>query len=130
MLIILIIHIIFYYDQNISLIFMRKMNPKSGCDICLDYFTAQRQYTVVQRYVHLWNNYLYIIILSIESGLNKTINMKHCKLFSLQFYPYYQQNLIKKFQAWKAYILIFVICNNLKKNLMLKPFFISKLQCI
>ena len=32
-LIILIIHIIVSYDQNISLIFYAKMDPISGCDI-------------------------------------------------------------------------------------------------
>ena len=49
-LIILIIHIIVSFDQNISLIyFMWKMDPMSGFYIRRVYITAQRQYTAVQK---------------------------------------------------------------------------------
>ena len=58
-LIILIIHIIFSYDQNISLIFfMWKMDPMSGFDIRLVFTLPPRDSTLqYKRCVHLWNNF-------------------------------------------------------------------------
>ena len=44
---ILIINIIVFFHQNISLIFLWKMGPK--CHSYFVYFTAQRQYTAVQK---------------------------------------------------------------------------------
>jgi len=60
----LIIHIKVSYDQNISWIFF----VKDGSFVRLQhpscvYITAQRQYTAVQRCVHLWNNFSCIITL-------------------------------------------------------------------
>ena len=55
---ILIIHIIVSYDQNISKIIFVKMDPMSGCKhpSCV-YFSAQRQYTAVQKIRTLLNNF-------------------------------------------------------------------------
>jgi len=51
-----IIHIIVSYDQNISLIFMWKMDPMSGCDR-----DSILQY---KRCEHIWNNFPCIITLT------------------------------------------------------------------
>ena len=63
--IILIIHIIVSYDQNISLIFYVKdgSHVRLWHPSCV-YITAQRQYTAVQGCLHLWNNFPCIITLS------------------------------------------------------------------
>ena len=57
--IILIIHIIVSYDQNISLIFlMWKMDPMSGFDIRLVFILPPRDSTLqYKRCVHFWNNF-------------------------------------------------------------------------
>ena len=63
-LIILIIHITVFYDQNIALIFYVKDGSMSGCDIRLVFTLPPRDSTLqYKRSVHLLNNYLYIIIL-------------------------------------------------------------------
>ena len=62
--IILIIHTIVSYDQNISLIFMWKMDPMLGCDIRLMFTLPPRDSTLqYKRCVHLWNNFPCIITL-------------------------------------------------------------------
>ena len=56
--IILIIHIIVSYDQNISLIFMWKMDPMSGFDIRLVFTLPPRDNALhYKRCVHFWNNF-------------------------------------------------------------------------
>ena len=56
--IILIIHIIVSYDQNISLIFLWKMDPMSSFDIRLVFTLAPRDSTLqYKRCVHFWNNF-------------------------------------------------------------------------
>ena len=57
-----------YYDQNISLMgSIVKMDPMSGCDIRLVFTLPPSDSTLqYKRCVHLWNNYLYIIILWIR----------------------------------------------------------------
>ena len=63
-LIILIIHIIVFYDQNISMIFYVKdgSHVRLWHPSCV-YITAQRQYLQYKRCVHLWNNFPCIITL-------------------------------------------------------------------
>ena len=67
----MIIHIIVSFDQNISLIFMWKMDPmSSGFDIRLVFTLPLRDSTLqYKRYVHLWNNFPCIITL--DQNLNK-----------------------------------------------------------
>ena len=48
---IIVYHIIVFYDQTISLIFLWKMGPK--CHPYFVYITAQRQYTAVQKIIIL-----------------------------------------------------------------------------
>ena len=56
--IILIIHIIISYDQNISLIFMWMMDPMSGFDIRLVFTLVPRNSTLQYlRCVHFWNGF-------------------------------------------------------------------------
>ena len=45
------IHIIVSYDQNISLIFLLKMDPMSGCDIRLMFTLEPRAQNLRQGYV-------------------------------------------------------------------------------
>ena len=77
--IILIIHIIVSYDQNISLIFfMWKMDPMSGFDIRRVFTLLPRDSTLqYKRCVNLWNNFPCIITLDI------------CIVFRLQMYASY-----------------------------------------
>ena len=57
-LIILIIHIIVSFDQDISLIFMWKMDPMSGFSILLVFTLPPRDSTLqYKRCAHLWNNF-------------------------------------------------------------------------
>ena len=77
--IILIIHIIVFYDQNISLIlyvkdgsYLRLWHPS-----CV-YITAQRQY---KRCVHLWNNFPCIITLVLrKTGIFKHHYIQGCNV--------------------------------------------------
>jgi len=75
-LIILIIHIIVSYDQNISLsFFMRKMDPMSGFDIRLVFTLAPRDSTLqYKRCEHFWNNFP--CITSLVSSFEKITSSK------------------------------------------------------
>ena len=65
--IILIIHIIVSYDQNISLIFYVKDRPMSGCNIRLVVTLPPRDSTLqYKRCVHFWNNFLCITSLDVQ----------------------------------------------------------------
>ena len=58
------IHIIVSYDKNISWIIFVKMDSMSGCDIRLVFIFPPKDSTLqYKKCVHLWNNYLCIIIL-------------------------------------------------------------------
>ena len=57
-LIILMIHVIFPYDQNISEIIYVKMDSMSGCDIRFVITLLARDSTLqYKKCVHLWNNF-------------------------------------------------------------------------
>jgi len=93
-LIILIIHIIVFYDQNIS-----KMDPMSGCDNRLVFTLPPRDITLkYKRCVHLWNNFPSIWILW-------TLNMKYHEIpintsksnyFTTFFFQFYQKNIFHR----------------------------------
>ena len=74
--IILIIYIIVSNDQNISLIFfMCKIDPMSGCDICLVITLPPRDSTLQnKRCVHLKNNFPCIKTLVIYKVCNATLH--------------------------------------------------------
>ena len=92
--IILIIHIIVFYDQNILLIYYEKdgSHVRLWHSSCV-YFTVQRQNTAVLKCVHLWNNSVYIIILWLDQ---RTII--YFKIFSnialVSYIPIYTNQLV------------------------------------
>ena len=92
-LIILIIHIIVYCDQNISLIFyMKKMDRMSGFDIRLVFTVPPRDSTMqYKRFWHLWNNFPCINTLIYRFLSNCKRNLKWPRtLYAMMAIPYSQ----------------------------------------
>ena len=90
-LIILIIHIIVSYDQNIS-----KMDPMSGSDNRLVFTLPPRNSTLqYKRCVHLWNNFPCIITLNMKYH-EIPVKTSKSNYFITFFFQFYQKNIFHR----------------------------------
>ena len=84
---------------------MWKMDPMSGCDIRLVFTLQPRDRTLQHKQcVHLWNNYLYVIILWINSLINQLINKFIVKLLNCVTLKLERTELWHKFRIFSPYI--------------------------